>query len=110
MYYHLIILLLLVSLQLNILSAQPWIGNGEDSMLLNFIENKTSFTDSDPVPALTDFGENQQAFPWLYLDLNKWKNLTGYLEDPYFRDIHARNLLALKEMARKGNCGMVYNW
>lgn len=100
MYHKLIIVLLLATLQHNILTAQQLFGNSKDSLLLDFIENKTSFTDSDPVPTATDFGDNQQTFPWLYLDNKQWENLSSYLDDPYFKDIHERNLQALKEFGQ----------
>jgi len=97
MFQKWMIVLILSAFQYNVMS-QILSGNNEDSLLLNFIENKTHYHDSDPVPASTDFGENRQTFPWLYLDQNQWENLSAYLDDPYFKDIHERNLLALEEL------------
>ena len=70
-----------------------------DPVLVDFIENKTMFTDSDAVPDRTTFGNRQRSFPWLYLDREKWESLEETLEDPFFRDLQERNILAIKRLA-----------
>ena len=98
MFHKLTIAVLLASVHYNSISAQILSSNNKDSLLLYFVENKTSYKDSDPAPSSTDFNNSRQSFPWLYLDQKQWENLSAYLDDPYFKDIHERNLLALKEL------------
>ncbi|MGC9343477.1 MAG: hypothetical protein ACP5E3_12305 [Bacteroidales bacterium] len=71
-----------------------------DPVLINFIENKTSYKDSDPLPEKTEFGDKQLNYPWLYLEKQEWENLSSYLKDPYFKAVHERNLLSLQKLAR----------
>ena len=81
MYKKLVILLFLALYQLNMITAQVLWVNNKDSVLLYFIEYKTTLTDSDPVPSSTNFGDNEFAFPWLYLDQNQLNNLPTYLDE-----------------------------
>ena len=81
-------------------TAQPPEYPGSDSLLNYFIREKTTFNDSDPLPAATEYGGKKFSFPWLYLDQKGWHNLKNYLDDPYFEDIHDRNILSLKELGK----------
>ena len=60
-----------------------------------------TFNNADPVPFTTDFGVTSKAFPWLYLDQEQWMNLSESLDDPYFNNIHKRNLQALEELGQR---------
>ncbi len=100
MFYKLIIAVILVSAQYHCVTAQKYPGKHKDSLLASFIENKTFYNDSDPAPSSTDFENKKQSFPWLYLDQKHWDDLSAYLDDPYFKDIHERNLLALQELGQ----------
>lgn len=99
---HKLILTILLATILNIgVAAQKFSGYNRDSLLANIIENKTYYNDSDPAPSSTEFKNKRQTFPWLYLDQNQWENLSAYLDDSYFKGIHERNLLALKELEQE---------
>ncbi len=78
-------------------SSEPY---RSDSVLLSFINHKTIFNDSDPLPSSTNFDNKKLSFPWLYHDLEEWQDLRDYLDDPYFKDIYDRNLLALKQLGK----------
>jgi len=52
-------------------------------------------------PSTTQFGSNSRSFPWLYLDHDQWKNLRVTLKDPYFKDIHERNIRHLDDPGLK---------
>ena len=98
MFHKLIIAVIIVSAHYHCITAQNYPGNQKDSLLAYFIENNTFYNDSDPAPSTTDYENKKQSFPWLYLDQKQWNKLSAYLDDPYFKDIHERNLLALKEL------------
>lgn len=98
MYNKLMIATILVLVNYSSISAQMFAGNNHDSLLLYYAENATSYKDSDPAPSSTDYKKSSHSFPWLYLDQQQWENLSTYLDDPYFKDVHERNLLALKEL------------
>ena len=100
MVYKLIITIFLASILYSSVVAQDLSGKRKDSLLVFYVENETSYNESDPAPSSTDFKNNRQSFPWLYLDKKQWENLSAYLDDPYFKDIHERNLLALKELVQ----------
>ncbi len=93
------LVLLLFSVR-SALTAQMLQDDIPDPVLVNFIENKTSFSDTQPLPAATSYGKKKLAFPWLYNDRNTWENLSSSLVDPYFMDVHVRNLETLRQMAR----------
>ena len=82
------------------LSAQILPDDVRDPVLVDFIENKTNFSDTVAVPATTTNGDKQLAFPWLYNNRSKWENLASTLSDPYFKDVHERNLQAIRKLAR----------
>ena len=100
MYRKIIFILLFPLFSFTFLGAQMLPEDTDDPVLADFINNKTTFSDTDPVPGTTTFGDKQLAFPWLYLEKARWEDLSSYLEDPYFKDVHERNLLALQELAR----------
>ena len=100
MVYKLIITIFLASILYSSVVAQDLSGKRKDSLLVFYVENETSYNESDPAPSSTDFKNNRQSFPWLYLDKKQWENLSAYLDDPFFKDIHKRNLLALKELVQ----------
>ncbi len=82
------------------LAAQMLPDDIRDPVLVDFIENKTDFSGKDAVPATTTYGDKQLAFPWLYNSKSKWENLASTLSDPYFKDVHERNLQAIQKLAR----------
>jgi hypothetical protein len=83
MFHKLMIILILASVSYVSITAQMLGGNNRDSLLIYFVENKISYKDSDLAPSSTDFNNNRQSFPWLYLDQKQWENLSAYLDDPY---------------------------
>ncbi len=101
MFHKLMIATILVLVNYSSISAQIYANTHQDSLLHYFVENQTIYKDSDPAPSSTDFNYMRQSFPWLYLDQQQWENLSAYLDDPYFKDIHERNLLALKELEQE---------
>jgi hypothetical protein len=80
------------------LYGQDVLNPESDPLLQDFIQNGTIYRDSDGYAASTRFEENRQKFPWLFLSRKQWESLAGYLDDPYFKDIHERNLKALEQM------------
>ena len=103
-----IIILLLLIFGFNIVSlpvaaessqtVKPQI-NPEDklkSRLIQTIAQKTSFSVSDPAPSTTSWRGKKLSFPWLYLERSEWENLSGKLEDPYFKEVYERNVKGLE--------------
>jgi hypothetical protein len=82
----------------NYLFSQDVLDPLNDLVLNDFIKNGTVYKESDGFPTSTHFRENNQKFPWLFLNQEQWKSLSTYLDDPYFKDIHERNLKALERM------------
>jgi hypothetical protein len=80
------------------LCGQDVLKPDNDPLLQSFIQNGTVYKASDGFANSVQFEENNQKFPWLYLSQIQWESLSEYLDDPYFRGIHERNLKALKEL------------
>ena len=76
------------AVQFLLLDAQYLMEDSRDSLLQYFIDNQTTYDDSAPTPSATDFKDTRVSFPWLYHDQQQWENLSAYLDDPYFKDIH----------------------
>jgi hypothetical protein len=98
MFHKIIIAAIFASVQFQVLAAQNLAKSHRDSLLNYFVENKTYYNPADPAPSSTDYEGTRQSFPWLYHDQKQWENLSAYLDDPYFKDIHERNLQALKDI------------
>lgn len=80
------------------LFGQDVLKPDNDPLLLDFIKNGTLYKDSDGFATSTHFEKNNQKFPWLYLSQNQWESLSKYLDDPYFKGIHEKNLIALEQL------------
>ncbi len=93
-------ILVLLIVEFTGVQAQVSWGNDIDSLLEYMIEYETRYDSTGPIVSSTDFGETHYSFPWLYLDKEGWESLPKSLEDPYFLDIHTRNLLALDRRSR----------
>lgn len=100
MYRKFLLLLLSPFAAFTFIVAQILPEDYDDPVLVDYIENKTLFPDTDPLPVTTTYGEKQLSFPWLYMEREGWENLSSVLVDPYFKAVHERNLLSLERIAR----------
>ncbi|MDD4225294.1 MAG: heparinase II/III family protein [Mariniphaga sp.] len=69
-----------------------------DPVLQDLIQRSTVYQNSDGFPASTSLGKKNLEFPWLFLSQKQWNSLSSYLTDPYFKDIHERNLKSLEKL------------